>query len=383
MGEPIRVLHVDDDEQFAEMAAALLTRERDRFTVETAADAAEGKKRLAESAFDCVVSDYDMPGENGIEFLRWVRERHSELPVVLFTGQGSEEVASEAISAGVTEYLQKSGGGEQYELLAHRIENAVDGHRTVQRAETLDRIRTLLADISGALIRASSRAEAATSVCEIISEAEPYQFAWIGTHDAETDRIEPEASAGIQMGYLDEITVTADDTATGQGPAGRAIKTREIAVSQNVREDPQFEQWRQAALDRGFRSVAGVPLIYGDTVCGVLVVYADRTDAFDETERELLAELGDNVSHAIRSFRIQTEQRRTNSLLSTLLDLLPVGVLAEDADRNVLAINRQLFELFGISEEPEPWSAPIARGCRGMSPNCSRSPTPFRSGSRS
>ena len=353
MREPIHVLHVDDDPSFLGTASTLLTRERDRFTVETAAGTEEAKRRLEASPFDCVVSDYDMPGENGIEFLRWTRERYQQLPFVLFTGQGSEAVASEAISAGVTEYLQKGPGTEQYELLAHRIENAVEGHRAAERAETLDRVRTLLADISGALIRASSEAAAEASVCEIISGADPYQFAWIGTHDPETDRIEPEVSAGIQTGYLDEITITADDTATGRGPAGRAIRTREIAVSQNVREDPTFERWRQPALDRGFRSVAAVPLVYDDTVYGVLAVYADRTDAFDETERELLAELGNNVSHAIHSFRIRTEQRRTNSLLSTLLDLLPVGVLAEDTERNVLAINRQLFELFGISEDPD------------------------------
>lgn len=353
MEGPIRVLHVDDEPSFADMVSALLERGDDRFDVETVTNAAEAESRLSESAFDCVVSDYDMPNTNGIEFLERVRETRPDLPFVLFTGKGSEAVASDAISAGVTEYLQKQSGTEQYELLAHRIKNAVESHRSVQRAETLDRVRSLVADISEALIRADSRWNAETSVCEIISDAEPYQFAWIGVRDPETDRIEPGASVGIQEGYLDEITVTADDSPTGQGPAGRAIRNRRIAVSQNVSEDPSFERWRQAALERGFRSVAGVPLIYDDTTYGVLVVYADRTDAFDETERELLTELGDNISHTLHSDRIRRERQRTTSLLSTLLDLLPVGVLAEDSERNVLAANRRLFELFGLSGAPK------------------------------
>ena len=353
MEGPIRVLHVDDEPSFADMVSAFLERGDDRFDVETVTGAAGAESRLSESAFDCVVSDYDMPDTNGIEFLKRVRETRPDLPFVLFTGKGSEAVASDAISAGVTEYLQKQSGTEQYELLAHRIKNAVEGHRSVQRAETLDRVRSLVADISEALIRADSRWNAETSVCEIISDAEPYQFAWIGVRDPETDRIEPGASVGIQEGYLDDITVTADDSPTGQGPAGRAIRNCRIAVSQNVSEDPSFERWRQAALERGFRSVAGVPLIYDDTTYGVLVVYADRTDAFDGTERELLTELGDNVSHAVHSLRVQRERQRTTSLLSTLLDLLPVGVLAEDSERNVLAINRRLFELFGLSGAPK------------------------------
>lgn len=361
MEETIRVLHADDESSFVEMAATFLEREDDRFVVETVASASEGVERLDETIFDCVVSDYEMPGRNGIEFLRVVREKYPELPFILYTGKGSETVASEAISAGVTEYLQKQSGTEQYELLAHRINNAVDQYNTARRAETLDRIRTLVADISGALVRASTQREIETSVCEIISNAEPYRFAWIGHVDPKTDRIKPSTSVGVQEGYLEEITVTADESPTGQGPAGRAIRNRKITVSQNVKEDPGFEPWRKQALDRGFQSVGSVPLLYNDTVFGVLVVYADRINAFDETEQELLVELGNNISRTMHSIQTRLEQEQTNALLSTLLDLLPVGVIAENADRNIIVVNQRLLELFDISAEP---ATIIGRDCK-------------------
>jgi PAS domain S-box-containing protein len=121
----IRLLHVDDQLDFAEMTTAFLERESDRLVTETVSSASEGLNRLAESTFDCVISDYEMPGQNGVEFLRAVREEWPDLPFILFTGKGSETVASDAISAGVTDYLQKSSGTEQYELLANRILNAV------------------------------------------------------------------------------------------------------------------------------------------------------------------------------------------------------------------------------------------------------------------
>jgi len=54
---------------------------------------------LANQGVDCIVSDYDMPRTNGIEFLEAVRDQHPELPFILYTGKGSEEVAGEAISA--------------------------------------------------------------------------------------------------------------------------------------------------------------------------------------------------------------------------------------------------------------------------------------------
>ncbi|WP_380676007.1 PAS domain S-box protein [Salinigranum sp. GCM10025319] len=122
--DPVRVLHVDDDGDFAELTAAFLSREIDRIEVVTAADVDEALATLTD-AVDCVVSDYDMPGRNGIEFLEAVRAEHPDLPFILFTAKGSEEVASRAISAGVTDYLQKGSGSEQYAILANRIENAV------------------------------------------------------------------------------------------------------------------------------------------------------------------------------------------------------------------------------------------------------------------
>jgi PAS domain S-box-containing protein len=127
--EPIRILHVDDDPGVAETTAAFLEREDDRFTVETATSASEGLDRLTDDV-DCVVSDYDMPETNGIEFLDAVREAAPDLPFVLYTGKGSEEIASEAISAGVTDYLQKGTGSDQYTVLANRIGNAVDQYRS-------------------------------------------------------------------------------------------------------------------------------------------------------------------------------------------------------------------------------------------------------------
>ncbi|MEA5388629.1 response regulator [Haloarculaceae archaeon H-GB11] len=135
MDESIRVLHVDDEPGFAEMAATFLEREQDRFTVDAVTSAGEALDRIDAAAFDCVVSDYDMPEMDGLELLDAVRERYPELPFVLFTGKGSEEIASEAISHGVTDYLQKETGTDQYTVLANRVENAVTQFRAEQAVE--------------------------------------------------------------------------------------------------------------------------------------------------------------------------------------------------------------------------------------------------------
>mgnify|MGYP002761307957 FL=1 len=173
----ITVLHVDDDVEFVDLAAERLEQESEQLTVETATSASEGLDRLTANKFDCVVSDYRMHGQTGIEFLREIRNRQPDLPFILLTGEGSEEVASDAISAGATDYLQKQLGGDQYTGLANRIKNAVEKRRAQQRAVNLDRIRGLKGDINQALMRADSRSAAEARVCEIISDSDPYLFA--------------------------------------------------------------------------------------------------------------------------------------------------------------------------------------------------------------
>jgi PAS domain S-box-containing protein len=148
MTEEISVLHVDDDPDFADISADFLEREDGRLTVETATDAGEALGRLEGETFDCIVSDHDMPGKDGIAFLEAVREDRPDLPFVLFTGKGSEEIASEAVSAGVSDYLQK-GGPDQFAVLANRITNLVEKSQAERARE---RYRVLVEEATDVIL---------------------------------------------------------------------------------------------------------------------------------------------------------------------------------------------------------------------------------------
>ena len=143
----IRVLHVEADA--AAPTSTELSRAADGLAVAAATDAEEALDRLRTGEFDCVVSDYDLPRTDGIELLEAVRAERPGLPFVLFTDQGSEGVASDAISAGVTDDLRKGSGPEQYRLPASRIRNAVERTRA-ERARTrhLEAIETAREGIS-------------------------------------------------------------------------------------------------------------------------------------------------------------------------------------------------------------------------------------------
>lgn len=130
---PIKILHVDDDPQFGDLVAKFLEREDDRITIVTESTVEAGLTQFQEHDFDCIVTDYDLPYQDGLTFLETVRDSHPDIPFILFTGKGSEGIAGEAISAGVTDYLQKQAGTNQYAILANRITNAVAQRRDHRR----------------------------------------------------------------------------------------------------------------------------------------------------------------------------------------------------------------------------------------------------------
>ena len=129
--EPLSILHVDDDPDLGALVKTFLERDGSGIdctvTRETSpADALE-RIRGPDSAFDCVISDYNLPEMNGITFLEAVRETHPELPLLLFSGEETNDVAAEIIQAGLTDYLRKGLGSDQYTMLIRRVEHAVEG----------------------------------------------------------------------------------------------------------------------------------------------------------------------------------------------------------------------------------------------------------------
>lgn len=144
-GRSTSVLCVDDEPGFADLTATFLERFDDQFSTSTAKSAQEGLEFLAENHVDCIVSDHDMPGMDGLEFLQAVRATNPDLPFILFTGRGSEEIASDAISAGVSDYMQKESGHDQYTVLGQRIRNVVNRFRSrVEKQEAETRAETIL-----------------------------------------------------------------------------------------------------------------------------------------------------------------------------------------------------------------------------------------------
>jgi signal transduction histidine kinase/PAS domain-containing protein len=159
-----------------------------------------------------------MPGTDGLEFLETVRARDPDMPFLLFTSQGSEALASEAVSAGVTDYIQKSHGTQQYAVLAKRVRNAVERVRAKATADaTQARTKRILDATSDAVL---------VSVADTVVYANPAAVDLFSAADSDelrdrplTDLVEPTADGGVET----VERVVEDDQTAGQ--ARRMIRT--------------------------------------------------------------------------------------------------------------------------------------------------------------
>ena len=126
-GKAIRILHVDDDLLFLETSRLILLDMAKNLVIDFACSVNEGFVKLAKKDYDVIVVDYEMPQKNGLDFLKELRLQKRDIPVVLFTGKGREEIAVKALNLGADGYYNKQGNPETvYGELIHGIQKAIE-----------------------------------------------------------------------------------------------------------------------------------------------------------------------------------------------------------------------------------------------------------------
>ncbi|WP_254533420.1 GAF domain-containing protein [Natrinema gelatinilyticum] len=197
----------------------------------------------------------------------------------------------------------------------------------------LDRLNTLIREIDKALVAADTREEIDDAVCERLADSDLYEAAWLATYDSETDTLRPQTWAGIDSRHLEDRTVAVGD-ASSDDPLVAAHRTREIQVVSDIAVDARAAGWREDALGRGARSCLTLPLVYEESIYGILTVYG-RAPQPDERETDVLAELGGTIAHTIYTLEATTT-RRTDSIveltLQTTMAETPLVRLARELD---------------------------------------------------
>lgn len=128
----LRVLHVDDEEDQLIITKRNLKKFDSGLQTIPIKSPKEALQILRKEDFDCVILDYKMPNMDGIELATKMKEIRS-IPIIIYTGHGSEEVASKAFSAGIDDYLRKEFEDSHYIVLAKRIRMDVERYKLKEK----------------------------------------------------------------------------------------------------------------------------------------------------------------------------------------------------------------------------------------------------------
>jgi len=210
-----------------------------------------------------------------------------------------------------------------------------------------------------ALVRATDETSFLREICRIVVEDCGHAMVWVGyaEHDAEQS-LRPVAHAGFDDGYLNEIRLTWADREHGRGPAGRAIRAGHHVIFDDLRNDPDFEPWREAALRRGYAACISLPLTVNDEKLGALTIYSGRPHAFNEADVSLLQILAEDLSHGIGVLRLRAERasreaalRSSEARFRALVEQATDGIFVADARGAYIDVNSAGCAMLGYARE--------------------------------
>ncbi|MFZ0006320.1 MAG: PAS domain S-box protein, partial [Methanoregula sp.] len=334
--------------------------ETGEFTVVTASSASVALDRLKSNDIKAIVSDYQMPDIDGIEFLKRVRAKDKAIPFILFTGRGREEIAIQAFENGADYYLQKGGDPtSQFAELTHKIKRAVDHIRDETQVATLNRLYSVLSASNKAIVHIHDKKELLTELCRIVVDIGGFAMAWAGIVNEKTHIIEPVSACGHVDHYLDNISISTDDIPRGQGPTGTAFRTGKFSVSNDIEHDPKMAPWRKGALDRGYRSLAAFPFALDSKNAGVITFYASEPGFFNDQIIRLLEEQSGDISFALITLDHEEKRRAAeNDLKKSELQYRRLFETAQDAililngvSGEIIDANKFIIDMLGYPLE--------------------------------
>ncbi len=323
MTETIRVLYVDDEPLLLELAKTFLE-ELGSFSVTTSSSAEKSLASADLVSFDAIISDYRMPVMDGIEFLKKVRECCGDIPFILFTGRGREEIVIQALNNGADFYLQKGGDPDAlFAELAHKVRQAVARRKSEREITSIfQAVPVGIAVVADrVLVRVNDRLCTMTGYSRAELEGRNTRFLYLDDRDyQEVGRMREQAYRGEEP---------VDTEVRWRKKDGSVIDVRITAAAIN-RSNPMASM-TYSALDI-------TKARYDENE---LRAAYEQITASEEELREQYDDLAGS----------QERLRKSEAELASILRAAPIGIGLISADRVFLRVNDWFCSITGYTQE--------------------------------
>jgi len=346
----IRVLLVDDEPALLDIGRIFLEK-TGQMQVTTAQSAPEALELFSQEPFDAIVSDYEMPVMNGIEFLRAVREQDSLIPFIIFTGRGREEVAIEAINSGADFYLQKGGAPRaQFAELVHKINQGTRRRGSEKKIAHLNSVLLAIRNVHQLIGTEKDPDQLIHKVCNLLTATRGYLHVWIGLSDESLPFVKF-AESGIGTDFVH----FREEIASGIYPScmEQALRTGGLVMYDN----PELT-CSLCPLYAEHKSMSNmiVRIMSRGRMYGVISASLPKQFAEDEDEQKLFADLADDLAFAFhamesaaRKEHAETALQKSEELYRTLFETTGTATVILNEDFTISHANREMARLSGYS----------------------------------
>jgi PAS domain S-box-containing protein len=334
--------------------------ERDpEFRVVPALSANEALGLLETSRFDAILSDYEMPDIDGIQFLKIVREKYPRMPFIIFTGKGREEIVIESLNNGADYYVRKGGDPRaQFAEISSKVKHAVELRESQVKIARLNRLYLVLSRINEAIVRIHDRRTLMEEVCKIAVQEGGFIRAWFGFEDPATQQVTAMVASGTLDGFFTNVHESFEPFPKGTGLTISATRRGQPSMSNDILADPLMKTWVPEAQASGYRAAASFPITTCRKSRGAMTFFAQEPGFFTETEIRLLNELCEDISYALEMIDLELSRRKVlNELeqsqrqLVNIINFLPEPTFALDRTGRIIIWNQAMEQLTGVGAD--------------------------------
>ncbi|MDD1729483.1 MAG: response regulator [Methanospirillum sp.] len=344
----IRVLHLDDEPISLDITRLFLEKSGN-IKVDSVNHVHDALRLLASSRYDALISDYEMPVMDGIEFLKEIRESGYDLPFILYTGRGREEVVIRAFNNGATFYLQKGGDTRsQFTELTQKVTQAAGQYRAKQKIQHLYQIFQSLRTVSGTLHGSEEIDNKLQKVCDYLSSGKGYQNVRIVLFNRDNS---------IRAVYQSGLDERIDELITYLKAGNRTSCTRRAL---EMRPDPVICEPSQTCSacplfsDHQGQYALTMRLEHACVVYGIISVTLSSDFAEDFDEQAMFSELANVIAYAIHHYSLEEEQTAMEILMGTSRKLHIINSITRHDIRNQLTTQMNIYELLLECAESVP-----------------------------